>query len=336
MTTTALRVRNWDANFENHQTRRLKAMSWVPVPNSHDGLGYARLLEHENGVSHLGAWLALLQVASKTPERGLLARSSGLPYGPEELQSMTRVPAEVFAEAIPRLLEIGWLERGTTAESRGTPRGQSGTPRDPRGTPRLKGREGKGRTTDCTEQPSSSSAPPAIPESLREFTEWHPHRWSAAQRAAGARLSGQWEARLAEWTRDYPGVDVVGVLRKGHRWWLDHPKRRKSAGKLFTWLESVWLTRAQDERTNGRDVVPKHDARHPQVPDGTVGFPPGYTVSVAFPDCRRSVVLGFGGYGFRQGTSDDLPKLWEWEEQYRGPDTPAKLVPRDRWATVSG
>jgi hypothetical protein len=102
-------VGNWDALYENNRTRALKAMAWVPVPNSHDGDGYSQLTAHQNAASHLGCWLAILQVASKCSPRGTLSRDTGEPHTPESLARMTRLPEVAFSEAIPRLIDIGWL-----------------------------------------------------------------------------------------------------------------------------------------------------------------------------------------------------------------------------------
>lgn len=105
-----LRIRNWDENFENNRTRELKKMDWVPVPTKQDGDGYTELVSHENGAAHLGAWLAIVEVAAKCDPRGTLLRESGKPHDSASLSRISRLPASVFEEVIPRLLTIGWLE----------------------------------------------------------------------------------------------------------------------------------------------------------------------------------------------------------------------------------
>ena len=67
------RIRGWVELFENAQSRKCARLTWVPVPNKHDGKSFRRLMGLPNGPSLYGAWLLLLQVASKCPERGVLA-----------------------------------------------------------------------------------------------------------------------------------------------------------------------------------------------------------------------------------------------------------------------
>ena len=107
---TLMRVRNWDANYENNRTRSLKQLNWVPIPNSLDGDGYTELVDHPNGAAHLGAWLAIVQIASRCEVRGTLTRKNRQPHTAETLARISRIPVATFEEALPRLLSIGWLE----------------------------------------------------------------------------------------------------------------------------------------------------------------------------------------------------------------------------------
>ncbi len=117
-----LRIRDWDDLYETHRTRPLKRLDWVPLRNTMDGDGYTELLDHPNGASHLGAWVAILQIGSRCVTRGTLSRDVAgpapeiarvapeKPHTPQSLARMSRIPATVFDEAIPRLIDIGWLE----------------------------------------------------------------------------------------------------------------------------------------------------------------------------------------------------------------------------------
>jgi hypothetical protein len=102
-------IQGWDDIFENNRTRGYKDLKWIPVPNKQDGDGYTELLEHKDGMAHLGAWLIMLQIASKSKPRGKLTRSDGSPHDSESLARMSRGKAKIFDEAIPRLVHIGWL-----------------------------------------------------------------------------------------------------------------------------------------------------------------------------------------------------------------------------------
>lgn len=108
------RIVNWNAYFENNRSRELKSLDWVPFPNKHSGDGYTELVcEHENGPAHFAAWVVLVQVASRCDVRGTLMRSTGKPHDSESLSRITRLPTSLFNEAVPRLLEIGWVEQVT-------------------------------------------------------------------------------------------------------------------------------------------------------------------------------------------------------------------------------
>lgn len=106
------RVKDWDSNFENNRTREMKHMAWIPVPNKQDGDGYIELIDHDNGAAHLGAWIAILQLASKCDPRGTLVRDNGTPHAPRSISRITRIKMNIIDEAITRLCshDIGWLE----------------------------------------------------------------------------------------------------------------------------------------------------------------------------------------------------------------------------------
>jgi len=106
-----LRIRNWGENYETHKTRPIKNLRWVNLPNSLDSFGYCQLLEHPDGVAHFGVWCAILQIASKATPRGTLLRKDGQAHTPQSMSIVSRIPAKWFDAAIPRLLQIGWLER---------------------------------------------------------------------------------------------------------------------------------------------------------------------------------------------------------------------------------
>jgi hypothetical protein len=124
-----MKITDWDKHFENNRTRDLKHLAWVPFPNKQDGDGYTELLEHPNGAAHLGAWCALVQVASKCGVRGTLLRDGGKVHDSDSLARMTRIPGKVWNEVLPRLAKIGWIETCTeTAPSCGETAPSCGLP----------------------------------------------------------------------------------------------------------------------------------------------------------------------------------------------------------------
>lgn len=147
------RIKNWDQHFENNRTRDLKEMEWVPIPNDLADFGYVMLTQHPAGSSHLGAWLVMVQVASRCDVRGTL-RKKGVSLTPTHLSLLSKLPVEIFEEAIPRLLspEIGWLEVVEESETCTIPQEGAGNCRSSRTVMResayaraAKGKERKGK-----------------------------------------------------------------------------------------------------------------------------------------------------------------------------------------------
>lgn len=122
---TVYLIRNWSLHFENNRTRDLKELRFVILPNKHDGDGYTELLDHPNGAAHYGAWIAIVQVASRGQHpaggcgivpgccecRGILLRDGAKPHDPASLARITRIPEKVFKDVLPRLVAIGWMEQ---------------------------------------------------------------------------------------------------------------------------------------------------------------------------------------------------------------------------------
>lgn len=155
------RIKNWQENFENHESRKVKGVRWVAMPNKHDGKGYRRIAQHPRGVELFCAWTLLLQVASKMPERGVLADEDG-PLDADDLSAMTGFPAEIFELAFQALTEpkIAWLEvAGGTAEAGGSPAFSRDFPESPGigGNFRL---EGNGREGNGTPPGGGGDPPP--------------------------------------------------------------------------------------------------------------------------------------------------------------------------------
>jgi hypothetical protein len=93
-----------------------------------DNEGYIVLVDHPNGPAHFGAWIAIVQIASKQKPRGTLPNgktSQSLSGICQSLGRISRLPTALFEEALPRLIEIGLLEisadsTNTSADSTNT------------------------------------------------------------------------------------------------------------------------------------------------------------------------------------------------------------------------
>jgi len=132
-------IRKWEELFETCETKKIKKLSWVPIPNKHDGKGYRRILKFQDGPLVYAGWLLLVQVASKCPKRGILADDDG-PLDADDLADKTGFPKEYFELAFKFLVrpEIGWLVVSNLTTK--SPDVSGDTPE----ISGLKGREGKG------------------------------------------------------------------------------------------------------------------------------------------------------------------------------------------------
>ena len=106
------KIKDWDRRYENNRTRELKRMEWVPIPNSHDGEGYTLTATQKNGAELLGAWLVILQVASRCGKRGTLLRDTAVPHDSSSIARISRLPEPIIAMALKWFAshEVQWLE----------------------------------------------------------------------------------------------------------------------------------------------------------------------------------------------------------------------------------
>lgn len=104
-------IPQWEEFFESSESRKRKELKWVRVPNKHDGGGYREILQLKDGIEILGAWMLMVQVASKCPTRGTLHDGNN-PLDARKLSLRTGAPVKCFERAFAVLTntEIRWLE----------------------------------------------------------------------------------------------------------------------------------------------------------------------------------------------------------------------------------
>jgi hypothetical protein len=108
-------IHHWDALYETYESKRLaRGCSWVAVPNKHDGRGYRRLLREKDGVALFGAWVLMVEVASKCPVRGVLADLDG-PLDSLDLEDKTGGPSKIFDRMVELVTgeRIAWARQVT-------------------------------------------------------------------------------------------------------------------------------------------------------------------------------------------------------------------------------
>jgi len=86
-----LRVRNWDATFENFRTRSMQHTARVSIPNKLDNEGYIELISHADGAAHFGAWIALVGGFG-----GLRHRDGIVGFAPRLPQALSRLAFTVL------------------------------------------------------------------------------------------------------------------------------------------------------------------------------------------------------------------------------------------------
>lgn len=158
------RIKDWDKHFENHESRKVKGVRWVALPNKHDGKSYRRLTKLPDAPGVFAAWTLIVQVASKVPVRGILADEDG-PLTSEDLSDMTGFPVKIFDQAFKALSDkkIGWLEVEKDEDE--SPVISRDLPQSP-ATPGSAGSVGNGTEGNRTED--KSIVAPATPDATSE------------------------------------------------------------------------------------------------------------------------------------------------------------------------
>ena len=131
----AYRVKQWDQVHETHESRKIKRLPYVAMPNKQDGLGFRHTVHQEDAEGLLAAWYLILQVASRGSPgvRGWLVRGSK-PLTACDLGVMTGLAKETFERALEFFVAppADWLE---IAEFAGLPAGAAALPGQSAGLP---------------------------------------------------------------------------------------------------------------------------------------------------------------------------------------------------------
>ncbi len=115
-------IRDWEKHFECSQSKRADKLSWVATPNKHDGKSFRRLIQMKNGTALYGAWILIVQVASKCPVRGILADSDG-PLNAEDIADKTLTDPKLIQATLDACCSkaIGWIVKDETRSECDTP-----------------------------------------------------------------------------------------------------------------------------------------------------------------------------------------------------------------------
>jgi len=110
LTKQAFAIAAWGDQYENESSRKIKRPTWVAVPNRHDGKGFGRIAVQDDATDIFTAWNLVLQMASRSPIRGILADDDG-PIDFDDMAIKTRFPKRIFERALPFLMsaKIAWI-----------------------------------------------------------------------------------------------------------------------------------------------------------------------------------------------------------------------------------
>lgn len=205
-------IANWEIHFENNRTRNRKTIHWVPFPNTHDGAGYAELLDHHDGPAHYGTWCAIVQLASRCQPRGKLIRSNGQPHDSVSLSRVIKFPTKTIEAAMNRFVTIGWMKI-EVYDGEVIPKASAPAAPEPKG---------------------KKEVDPAASIPVMSFPCTGDKEWNLTLK------------KLSEYENSFPGVDVMQECRVARQWCIDNPIRRKTPSGMARFLTS-WMTRKQNQ-----------------------------------------------------------------------------------------
>ncbi len=105
------RIKDWGRHFENAGSRKIKVLTWVAPPTRFHGGGYGRLMLHDDNLTLFGAWVLIVELASRMPVRGVLQKD-GRALEAADIAIQTRTDVKAIRRALDVLCtnEIGWME----------------------------------------------------------------------------------------------------------------------------------------------------------------------------------------------------------------------------------
>ncbi len=190
------KIRDWAALFENNRSRTVANLSWVPIPNRHDGENFSMIMAHKNGAEIFAAWVLILQVASRCQPRGTLLRDNQKPHSPASLAIKTRAPEKWFTIGLDFLEnQTDWLEIESNCQadaSQVTPSRQAGDEEQKERTEQ----KGTGRKATSLEELKLCCAKTGVAESdaLYLWNKWEANGWTNSGKPIRS-----WQHTIASW-----------------------------------------------------------------------------------------------------------------------------------------
>ena len=202
------RVNSWNAHFESAKSRTVDHKSWGVYPLK-QGRGYCRLMAEPDGPEAYGAFIAMVSIVqgkSKSTRQGYLTDTGGIPGDPytlEDIASLTRMPIAIISNAIPRLIQVGWVSAcdGTGSESEDTTGIPQGYREDTLGALEEKRREEKRRERTGPDLPYGE-------DFAATWKDWRRFRSEISKKLPPTTISRQL-AKLAKYKSESTAVAVL-------------------------------------------------------------------------------------------------------------------------------
>jgi hypothetical protein len=170
------RIRKWSEIYENNRTREMKLMQWLPLPIKLSGVGYSYLMTLKNGPAVFGCFIALLELAGRCEERGVLLRGAGIPHDVATMARAVRMQPALVAETLKICTSFDclWMEYEEIGENSQQCGQTAGGVRADCGQSALQERTGQDRTGEekTGEEPDAQALPPFL-ESWNHFASNH-------------------------------------------------------------------------------------------------------------------------------------------------------------------
>lgn len=200
-----LTIVDWNERYEKSDTRKCKDMKWVPVPNRWDSIGYLAIMDLPDALAVMGAWMLILEVASRCEHRGILAEA-GQPLTPAMIAAKVRAPLKGINRAIDVLSSpaISWISNSIESHPDDIPASREIIP----GTREIIPTTGQDRTgQDRTKQDSSPRSAveplPFLGDVFRSAWEsWLSHRRGMKKKPYTPEGIVAQFKRLASWGED--------------------------------------------------------------------------------------------------------------------------------------
>lgn len=207
-------IKDWATCYETHETKKLVALRWVPIPNKHDGLTFRQIGQEKRAADLFAAWVLMVQLASKSDKnhRGQLVRN-GRPMSARDMSITTGFPESIFSAALAYFSQesVGWIiAEDFNLELPLSP----GEPGESPGEPGL--------------------SPENLPLNGREWKEGNGRKEVGRAAVAAPTSDSEWLAEL-QTNPAYNGISVATEFAK-MRAWCSANKKQPTRRRFVNWL----------------------------------------------------------------------------------------------------